>query len=65
MNISSVKEWDIVIYENMVCRITDLAKTSYNEGEDTFNYIATAVRIFTKEENNFEFGYYDQIEVLK
>ena len=65
MNISSVKEWDIVIYENMVCRITDLIKTSYNEGEDTYNYRAIAVRIFTKEENNFEFGYYDQIKVLK
>ena len=62
---SLVKKWDFLIYQNIVCKVLEMGKISYDEGMDSFNYKAIVKGVFVDEEFTFEFGYYDTIKILK
>lgn len=56
--------WDIIIYNNKICRAEELAAVSYNEGSDTFNYEAYIVELFSNEKYKVNFGFYDRVKFL-
>jgi hypothetical protein len=61
---SEARKWDVIVYKNFVCRISEMYKTNYDEGSDTFSYHAKAEGIFLKEVLSIDFGYYDQVKIL-
>lgn len=62
---TDAEKWDLIIYQNVVCKILDMGTISFNEGMDTYNYRARVKGIFIDEEFIFDFGYYETIKTLK
>ncbi|NPD47612.1 hypothetical protein [Lentimicrobium sp. S6] len=64
-HISSIDEWELInVGDKDVCRLLNTSPTSYNEGTDTYSYKGKLVSVFTGDQYEIEFGYYDQFEVL-
>lgn len=64
-HIVEVDKWDLIIYQNVVCKLLEMGTTGFNPGEDTYNYRAKVKGIFLEEEFTFDFGYYETIKVLR
>lgn len=63
-HITGITKWDVVNYNQIVCKVKSVYRISYNEASDTYNYEATLIGIFIEGEYNIKFGYYDVIDVL-
>lgn len=64
-HLNRARPWDIFIYEDMVCRIKEIKRLAYNEGNDTYNYEAIVGCLFMEKQFSFQFNYYHQEKFLK
>ncbi|TAE12180.1 MAG: hypothetical protein EAZ95_12740 [Bacteroidetes bacterium] len=61
---SELEKWDLVLYNDLVCKVEGVFATYYDAGSDTYNYAGTFKSLFTQDVFELKFDYYDQIKAL-
>lgn len=63
---SDLEKWDLVLYNDLVCKVEDIFAAYYNVGSDTYSYAGTFQSLFTQDvfELKFDFDYREQLKVL-
>lgn len=64
MHIDEVLPWELIVYDNKVCRIVEIYKHNYNPGSDTFDYLTIIKGVFLSFDKQISFGYFETILCL-
>lgn len=64
-HLANAKATDMIFDKNTLLRVKEIYTTSFNEGSDTYNFRAKALNVFSGEELQFDFGYYDVVDFLE